>query len=405
MKKIKVDKKKLRRTIAISILLVVLLIIFILKYDDVFETKKTYTVVNGYVENVSDSVGLLVKNESIVEFDTTKPIINIIEQYKRVSKNGIIAMYKDENYDNYLSQIGELDKTIETLIKDLPNVYSTEISNMNHQISAISKEATRNNSYIKIQEYKNKLDELSYKKVNLLGEYSPTGSKIRELIEQRKQVENSLTTSSNNVLAPISGAVTYKIDKLENMVDIDTLLKYGKGEIETLFSKYSQNHSSDYGIKIVDNYNAYFVLKTDVASNQNYIKEGNSYIIKTTEQDVYEFSGKLLKNITEDGYNYSIFKIENGIENIIDYRTIGLEVVWNKTEGLAVLNTGIKDSPDNRYKYVTLVYGGQYIDIPVKILNSDENISIVKNYTPEELKEMGIESNSKLSLYDIIVVQ
>ena len=405
MKKVKIDKKKLSKFIAISVILLIVLIIIIVKYDDVFETKKTYTVINGYVEKVDDSIGILVKDEHIVNVDNTKSLITVAEQYTRVPKNGIIATYKDESYDKYLQSVNELDKTIESLIKDLPNTYSTEISNINKQISFVAKESKNLNSLLKIQEYKNKLDDLSYKKVSLLSEYSPSGSKIRELIEERKRLEESLVSSSNNVIAPVSGAVTYKIDKLEEVININNILNYSINDIDSFFGKYSNNNINEYGIKIVDNYNAYFILKTQIGENDVYIKEGKTYTLKTTEQDEYRFSAKLVKNIKSDNYNYLIFNIENGIENIIDYRVVGLEVVWDKTEGLAVLNTAIRDSDDGRYKYVTLVYGGQYINIPIRIINSDENISIVKNYTEEELTELGIETNATLSRYDIIVVQ
>lgn len=405
MSKIKVDKKRLKKVIAISVIILVLLVVIILKYDDVFETKKTYTVINGYVEKVSDSTGILVKDELIVNVDNTKSLINVVEQYTRVSKNGIIATYKDESYNNYMQKVNDLDKTLETLVKDLPSTYSTEVASINQQISTLAKETKNTNSLLKIQEYKNKLDELSYKKVSLLGEYSPSGSKIRELIEEREELEDSIISSSNNVIAPISGAVTYKIDKLEDVVDVEKILKYSEKDIDSFFAKYTNNSVSEYGIKIVDNYNAYFILRTLCSESDVYIKEGKNYTIKTTEQDEYEFTGNLVKNMKSGDYNYSIFNVENGIENIIDYRTIGLEVVWNKTEGLAVLNTGLNESLDGRYKFVTLVYGGQYIDIPVKVINSDENISIVENYTTEELTQLGLTKNATLSRYDIIVVQ
>ena len=405
MSKININKRKIRKYIIIFVIIVVITIALYIKYNDVFETKKTYTVINGYVEKITDTTGVLLKSEKIIDKDNSKSLITVIDQSKRVSKNGVIAIYKDESYDNYLKNVNELDKTIETLIKDLPNTYSTEISNINQQISLISNQAKNETSYIKIQEYKNKLDELSYKKVRLLGEYSPTGSKIRELIENREKLEDSLSTSANNLKSPISGVISYKIDKLEDFVDVESILKYDEKKLDEIFSKYSNNEVSEYGVKVVNNFEAYFITKTNVNQNNEYIKEGQEYKIKTTEQDEYEFNAKLIKNIKTEKYNYSIFEIENGIENIIDYRTIGIEIIWNRTEGLAVLNSSISKNEDGKYNYVTLVYGGQYINIPVKIISSDENISIVENYSPEELEKLGITSNNKLSLYDIIVVR
>lgn len=401
---IKKNKNRKEYMIIFMLLFVVLLIV-VIKYRKVFETKKTYTVVNGYVEKVSDTVGILVKDEKVVETDSTKSIIPIVEQYKRVAKNGVIATYKDNTYDQYLDQIHKLDSTIETLVKDLPNTYSTEISNLNKQIIAVSKEAKNTNSYLKMQEYKNKLDELSYKKVRLLGEYSPSGSKIRELIEEREKIEDASVESSNHIIAPISGAVTYKVDDLEQELTEERLLSYTVKEIEKLFSDYSKSTKNEYGVKIVNNFEAYLIVKTPIEQNTEYIKEGLMYTIKTTEQDLYELEAELIKNIQNGESNYTIFKIENGIENIMDHRTIGLEVVWKKTEGLAVLQSAIHKDEGNDYSYVTLVYGGKYMDIPVKIISSDDNICIVKNYTKEELESLGLTRETELSLYDIIVVK
>ena len=99
----------------------IIFVIAILKYADILERKKTHTVVNGYVEKLVDSVGIVVKDEKIVNVDNTKSLITVAEQYTRVPKNGIIATYKDERYDKYIEEVNALDKTIETLIKDLPN--------------------------------------------------------------------------------------------------------------------------------------------------------------------------------------------------------------------------------------------------------------------------------------------
>ena len=401
----KIKIKKVRKYIFIFLLLCVVIIIVFIRYKQVFQTKKTYTVINGRVEKISDSIGIFVKDETVVNTDKSKSIIPIVDQNTRVSKNGAIAMYKDDNYDSYIKKVGELDKDIETLVKDLPSTYSTEIVNINKNINIVLNEMKESNSYFKMQEYKNELDELSSKKVKTLSQNSPTGSKIRELIEKREKLEKESVKLSNNIKSPLAGAVSYKLDGLEEKIDESTLIKYGISQIDELFSKYSDNEKNEYGIKIIDNYNGYFIVKTPIEESKDYIKENMYYNIKTTEHDIYNFEAKLIKNISNDKYNYTIFKIENGIENIIDYRTIGLEVVWNKTEGLAVLNSAINRSADDKYNFVTKVYGGKYINIPIKVINLDNNISIVENYTNEEIENMGIKREAELSLYDILVTK
>lgn len=404
MKKI-ISKKKTKNYLLIFTVIIVFAVIIYLKYDKILHTKKTYTIISGHVEKVSDCIGYVIKNENVIDIDGSKTLIPLIEQNKRVSKNGVLAIYKDEKYDECIKETNELDKTIETLVKDLPNSYSTEVSALNQQITNVANNTKNETSYLKMQEYKNKLDELAYKKVYLLAQNSPTGSKIRELIDKREKIDEKLIESSNNIKSPLSGVVTYKLDGLEGKYSIDQILKYGENDFKKMFSEYTNNNKNNYGIKICDNYMAYFITKTPAGENKEYIKEGKQYTIKTTEQDIYEFEAKLIKNVESGSSNYSIFEITNGIENIIDYRIIGMEIVWDRTEGLAVLNSAIKESENKKYKYVTLVYGGQYIDIPVKLLSKDENITIITNYSEDELKELGFERNTKISRYDIVVIE
>lgn len=198
----KINKNKHNILVVIMFIAIVISVVIYKKYLNV---KITYTVVNGYVEKTTDTLGIILKDETVVELNKKEAAIPIIEQNKRVAKGEVVAMYKNAKYDEYLDTIDELDKTIQTLIVDLPASYSNDVSSLDAQITALSKNARNETSYIKMQEYKSKIDELAYKKVIILGQRSPEGSKVRELIEQREQVEkNSMSFSTDNILSPVS---------------------------------------------------------------------------------------------------------------------------------------------------------------------------------------------------------
>lgn len=198
----KINKNKHNILVVVMIIAIVISIVIYKRYLNV---KTTYTVVNGYVEKTTDTLGIILKDETVVELNKKEAAIPIIEQNKRVAKDEVVAMYKNARYDEYLNNIDELDKTIQTLIVDLPASYSNDVSSLDAQITALSKKARDETSYIKMQEYKSKIDELAYKKVIILGQRSPEGSKVRELIEQREQVEkNSMSFSTDNILSPVS---------------------------------------------------------------------------------------------------------------------------------------------------------------------------------------------------------
>lgn len=388
------------------VIMIIAIIMSIVIYKKYLNVKTTYTVVNGYIEKTTDSIGMLLKDEEIVELNNKEVAIPIVEENTRVAKGDTIAIYKNEKYEEYLNSIEELDKTIQTLILDLPASYSNDVTSIDTQITSLAKEARKETSYIKMQEYKTKIDELSYKKVLILGERSPEGSKVRELIEQREQIEKeSLSVEANNIIAPESGVATYKIDELENFINFDDVLNYDVTKMEEIISKYKSSNISNFGIKIVNNFKAYILIKEEKNENDEYIEVGKKYNLKFGEKEVDSITAELVKHIENNGYNYIIFQVNNGIENLVDLRTLSTEVVWKKVSGMAVPKTAIKKNEEKNYDYVTLVYGTQYIEVPINIVIESDNICIVENLSKEEKEKLGITTTFILELYDKLLIE
>ena len=406
-------KEKMSRTKAFKIkqniffgLIFVSIVGGIVLYKFTLKPQITYTVVNGYVEKVDDTTAALIKQESVLELRKDSSAIPVVEQGKRAAKDEVLAVYKSEDYEEYLNKINDMDESIASLVKDLPTTYSLDITNIQNEISSVTKNAYGENSYLKMQEYKSMLDELSYRKVNTLSELSPAGSKIRELIEERKELENQNKMSGDNIKASVSGVVTYKIDGLENMVDFSKVEKLSSDKIDEIFGEYKENNINNFGIKIINNYSAYLITKVPRGENDKYIKEGSVYKLKLNgNNNNNTLEGTLIKNIQTDQFNYSIFHISNGIEDLIDNRLLDVEIIWNREEGMAVLKNAIKRNTEDTYYYVTLVNGGQYMDIPIKIVSSSDTVCIVENFSKEERESLNITTTSTLQMYDVLVVQ
>lgn len=381
----------------IGIVLVGIIFLFVYKYG--FKSKATYTVINGYVEKTADTVAYIVRDETVLDI-SKNATIPIVEQGKRVAKGETIAMYKNDKYDTYLNTIDELDKEIKSMVKDLPTIYSTDINAIDNNVQELVKELNNETSYIKMQEYKVKIDELSRKKVELLGQLSPAGSKIRELIQKRKDFELNNENSADSIVALNSGIVSYKIDNLENIIKADNLLKCNISEINTLINKYKNENENNYGIKTIDNFHAYIILKEAKSVNDSYIVVGRKYNIKLTDKSGELITGQLVKLLQDEDYNYCIFEITNSVENLIDTRTIGVEVVWTKATGMALPTSTIKDIKDN-IGYVKVLKRGEYIDVPVKIRLSNDELNIVQNLSDDEKEEYN--STENLELYDQVL--
>ena len=390
---------KIRDVITIlMIMMVVILLMVIYKY--IPKSKTTYTVENGVIENYSEIQGYVIKSEKVLDLKNTNTVIPSVAQDQRVAKYEIVAMYQNNNYDDYKNKINEMDNQIADAIKNLTQDYSNDVASIDEQIETETNKLKGTNSYLKMQEYKNNLNNLAYKKIMAIGNSSPNGSTVKDLIAKRNEYEQSSKKNAQNIKTPTSGIVSYKIDNLENVASSDKILNYTASDFDNIFKQYDNKKDSSFGIKIIDNYNAYLVIKESKGQNDSYIKQGNSYNILLTDSN-YELVGNLVKKIESNNIYYCIFDVNNGIENLVDSRIVDLKVTWRKIEGMMVPKGDLIDV--NGVSYIKIIRNGDYESIPVIVKAESDNMCIVRNLTDDEQKKYNLKITDELNLYDRVV--
>ncbi len=407
MKKSSFKKFFSKKIVIFFIIIIIILLMAVLFFNsDALSDKTTFTVINGTIEKSCDSECMIVKDETIIDYDKSSSIVTSIEDGTRVAKDGIVAVYKNSENNEYEESIQKIDEQISTLIKDLPYTYSTEIVNIDKQINLVIKEAYETNSYIKMLEYKNKINNLTSRKVEILANLSPDGSKIQELVKQRADIISKSKESSKNIKSNVSGIVTYKIDTLEGLLDSKNIESASFQDLDEFFLKYENTKNNEFGIKIVDNFKAYVVSKIDI-SMKDYAVSGKNYKLKLNDNANIEIPAYLLKTIQAEDkdYFYAVFEIYNYIEHLINSRIESLKIIWNTTQGMMVVKDAIKTSDDGRYSYVTLIYGGKYIDVPIKVKAESDVTCIIENLNDEEYVNLGLNKDLKIERYDIVLVE
>ena len=204
----------------------------------------------------------------------------------------------------------------------------------------------------------------------------------------------------------MSGIVSYSVDGYEEILKTDNLDIITKELLEDINMKTGQLIvSSDKAAKVINNFKAYIavIMKSKMAMEA---EEGNN--VKLQFSNSSEISAKIAK-IKDIGENERIliFEIENGVESIINYRKISLEVIWWSSNGLKVPNSAIITEGD--FNYVIRNISGYTDKIMVKVLKQNEKYSIIDNYETSELRELGYSSTEinafkKISMYDEIVL-
>ena len=101
----------------------------------------------------------------------------------------------------------------------------------------------------------------------------------------------------------------------------------------------------------------------------------------------------------EDGKIMIVFKINKQVEELISYRKISLDVVWWSYSGLKISNSSIIQ--EGELTYVIRNRTGYKDKILVKILKQNQDYSIIRNYTTEELKALGYKKEQIISMKSI----
>ena len=357
---------------------------------------------NQTVENTEHITGYVVKTESVVDKDLNKILIPVVSDGARIAKESIIATYKGEEYANYEQTLNTMDKEILELMQHLPTVYSSEVDAIDMEIYNLVKACTNETSYASMQEYKQKINNNIKKRAGIIGDLSPKGAEIKKIIDERNNYELSAKKSTDNILAPIPGVVSYTTDGLEGLLKVSDIDNLTYTSIKETVKNNKTENSSE--IKVVNNYEAYIVTKVKLEDKQ-YIKEGTNYTIRLVEDNGYTLKGYLKKvNETEDGIEL-FFLITNGVEELADLRDVEIEIVWWSRTGLTVSTDILKKYDNKEVYYINAIKYSEIVDIPVKIVKKTDKFAVITNYSNEELEELGIDTDYKIKLYDRIIIK
>lgn len=304
--------------------IVVVALLFLIIFLNLNNNEQQYIVQKGSIENVEPANAYVIKQETVIDKDTSKIIIPVVVDGQKTSKGNVIATYKGKEYENYKEEIEKMDKKILELMKDLPIVYSSDIESIENQINKLIKESKNENSYIKMQEYKTQINLLISKRAELVGNLSPDGAAVKEQIKKRNKYVEVSKKSNDNVIATVSGIVSYQTDGLEKKLICNNIDKLSYTSVADLADDINVDNTK---IKIVNNFKAYIIAKVS-KKNSEYMKKNKKYNIKVVGNDEYIFETTLYKIEEKDNYYEVIFKILDGIEYLINEREVEIEIVW-----------------------------------------------------------------------------
>lgn len=369
----------------------------------------TFMIENGEISSTDQAIGYIIREEKLFQGENYKNgIYQIKTEGERVAKGDPIFRYYTNNEEELVKKISDLDLQIQDALEQNQNsIYSSDIVVIDNKIEENLKQISKINNVEKILDYNKQISSLLTKKAKLTGELSPSGSYIKELISKRSEYEEKLNSGSEYIKSTISGVVSYRIDGLEETLQIENVKELTEQTLKSFNLKTGQTvpTSNERG-KIVNNYYCYIATVID-SEDAEMTQNGDSVKLLLPTGDKIKAN---IYNISEQesGKKLIVFKIEECVEKLINYRKISFEIIWWSANGLKVPNSSIiqKEEKD----YIVRKRIGYTDNILVKVLKVSKNYSIIENYTTSELKELGysteeIKNMKNITLYDEILLR
>ena len=369
-----------------------------------------FVVEDGTLAYEEPTEGYIIRDETVLQGENYKNgMVKVISDGERAAKSQVIFRYYSSSEDAIMQQINELDEEINEIIENSGlTLVSSDISSIDSQIEATIDSMHNVNYLQEIYEHKNKIEAYISKKAEITGTISPEDSYLKSLTTQRNNLEDELEKESEIITAPTPGTVSYRVDGLEEVLktgNFDYLTTELLNSFELKVGA-STPLSTEKG-KIVNNFEAYIAVPINTENAMN-AKIGDLVTLRLSTAD--EIEAELIAIKEEENNRILVFKIEEKIAELLEYRKISLDIIWWKYTGLKVSNSCILEETynENELYYIEKNKVVENEKIYVKVLRQNEAYSILENYEDEELREFGfsedeISDRSKVNVYDEVI--
>ncbi len=358
----------------------------------------TYVVAEG-VLNLSENVeAYVIRNEKVLQGNNyMNGMEKVVAEGKRVAKGDAVFRYYVNGEETIKSEISELDKKIVEAQKNETTIYNTDITTLQGKIRALEEKIYESNNIEEIQNYKKEIDEYTYKISNIVGELSPSGSYLKDLINQKEELLKKLTNGAEEIKAEESGTVSYRVDNLEEIFTTENFDYLSSKFLDDLNLNTGELiESSTQKGKVIREFYTYLAIVMDSDTAMKAKVGDNAKIKIGTNQKI---NSEIVHINEEDGKRVIIFKVNDLPEKLINYRKVSLEIIWWEISGLKVPNSAIIN--ESGKNYIEKNRSGHSAKVLVKVLGQNDSYSIVDNYSVQELQDMGYSYDTIKNMYSI----
>ncbi len=415
------DKLLFRRILVFALSALAIIYVVYLLISANFEMYPTENAVSSTVTDKITANGFIVRDENLIENNTSGVLSYTYENGEQVQADGEIAkVFSSEN--DAVSQT--LAEQIEIEIENLKNLQETNQTgsvgidvinnNIQNQIISFIDDVNDSELNLALEDTSSLLTSINQRML-CTGKINNFNSAISQLEALLDELNSSSGESKGTVKTEKAGYFTEFCDGYENAVSYS---KIGDMELSDLQNITKTSVSENVAGKVISNINWYVACEVTDDEAARLSTWDSSITIKLSEATNEEMPGTIYKvKRSADGSNaLAIFKCDYMSDSILEARQEPVEIGLGTYSGLRVSRRAIHDDYVTKTTYddddnahteqekvqgVYVLYGSEVQFKQVSILYSD-NEYVICDASPDD----GILFNGEtISLYDKIIVK
>ena len=367
-------------------------------FSSVYKSITTESAVYYTYSDGLKIIGVIIRNEMLVESENNGVLHFMVDDGKRVSKDGVVAnIYNSESASITLSEIDRL-KTQIADIQDILSYNDIDAANLeliNNKISDNFNDLIRSSSYGNFSNVYEDLQSLLSsinRRQAAMGQTDNFAVQLQSLNEQLTKLNAGLPQPAGEIKAKESGYFLSKTDGYETILTTENLEEVTPEFLSNLeVNSYGENVVG----KIVSDYEWYIAAEVSLNESMKY-KEGDSLEIHTSVKSspILPVTVEKINVSNSDSKAVVIFACSEMNTELASMRSGPMTVVSKTYSGLKVPKKALRVIEYDK-KGVYILSGMQVKFVEVEIIYSNDDFIICEK----------TDQDGSLKLYDQVIVK
>ena len=397
----KSSRKKALVSSALAVALVlagILVLLFVVHHlFDYFAVKPNLEfVTNGSIEHTIGSRAIIVRNESVISSDHGGDFVTQAAEGSRVAAGQSIAMVVPEDMQTVVenlrstqSQISDVQQELiaNGLAEGADVIYSDIDQSLNPIINMLRIDSIEGN-LSELSSYSSSISVLLNQRELELADLDFDDERLRTLRSDERGYESQLQNRASVINATEPGIISFKLDGLETVLNYEVLLNADAVTIRDYIDNAVGVITSDLTVEAGDNvariasnqdqYIACFLNESDAPSAAFEVGSQHTIIVGSEGLSIGKCIVQRIQP-TSNGNYLVVFSTTRYVEDLLDVRSVDIEVVITETRGLRVPVSSLVN-PDYDRGVATIYVNDQGFctELGVLIEDYDREFAIIK---------------------------